>query len=436
MLKDPTAWMDDLEFYMDDENIVQTAAAIEPTLLYGGSKTAAGAWIGFVGVLGGAFGAMTLSSEIRTPAVFVGFLVVAALLLRGLHPLSVRLLRSAVAWLAMLAFFWTALLGFFAILGARIQSTLFAYAISVGCGAFIGMMYGALTPGVTKREDLWMSASFPLAPVSSSLATYLLRRNTGDADTLAGAVLAGALAGGLFSVPMGALLGRVWDESHGLAQMGLLYLHNETFASKALAYFDRAIALDPGTARYYTLRGVAWSMMDEPQRASTDWDKASALTPDDPEPDLNRGADCLRRGVIAEAIRCFETALEKDQTSARAHRGLGMANEHNGDLERAIECYDQAVSVASDDARAYANRGAACFKKGEHERALRDCTRAIELDSRLSVAYVIHGQVLTALGRTDDAVHSYRHAISLEPEPSVQEEAVRGLEALGEEGRA
>jgi hypothetical protein len=127
MLKDPTAWMDDLEFYLDDENIVQTAAAIEPTLLYGGSKTAAGAWIGFVGVLGGAFGAMTLSSEIRTPAVFVGFLVVAALLLRGLHPLSVRLLGSAVAWLAMLAFFWTALLGFFAILGARIQSTLFAY---------------------------------------------------------------------------------------------------------------------------------------------------------------------------------------------------------------------------------------------------------------------------------------------------------------------
>jgi len=37
MLKDPTAWMDDLEFYIDDEGIVEQASAIEPTLLFGGT---------------------------------------------------------------------------------------------------------------------------------------------------------------------------------------------------------------------------------------------------------------------------------------------------------------------------------------------------------------------------------------------------------------
>ena len=30
-LKDPTAWMDDLAVYMDDEDIANTAATVEPT---------------------------------------------------------------------------------------------------------------------------------------------------------------------------------------------------------------------------------------------------------------------------------------------------------------------------------------------------------------------------------------------------------------------
>src|SRR5262245_14130637 len=142
-VKDPTAWLQDLEFYMDDENLADTAEAMEPTLLYGGSKAAAGAWLAFVGIIGGAFGGVTVSPAVRTPAPFAVYLIGAALLLRGLHPLTVRLLGRAIGWVAMFGFFWVALLGFFAVLGARMESRLAAYGISVGVGAFIGMMYGA-----------------------------------------------------------------------------------------------------------------------------------------------------------------------------------------------------------------------------------------------------------------------------------------------------
>ena len=41
-MKDPTEWMNDLSFYMDDGSVADTAATIEPTLHYGGSKAAAG----------------------------------------------------------------------------------------------------------------------------------------------------------------------------------------------------------------------------------------------------------------------------------------------------------------------------------------------------------------------------------------------------------
>ena len=117
-MKDPTAWMDDLAFYMDDRSLAETAATIEPTLLYRGSKAAAGAWIGLTGIVGGAFGGVTLSPAIRQPLAFVAYLIAGALVVRGIHLLTVRFLGSAVGWLTGLAIFWTVLLGFSAVLGA------------------------------------------------------------------------------------------------------------------------------------------------------------------------------------------------------------------------------------------------------------------------------------------------------------------------------
>ena len=428
-MKDPTEWMNDLSFYMDDRSVADTAATIEPTLQYGGSKAAAGAWIGLAGILGGAFGGVTLSPAIRQPLAFVGYLVAGALVVRGVHLLTVRLLGRAVAWLAGLAMFWTVLLGFSAVLGARVDAALWAYAISLGCGGFIGLMYGAITPGVTRREDLWMMTALPLAPLGSGLATYVLRHMPGMADSLQGAAMTGALAGGLLAVPMGALLARVWDEAQALGHMGLLYLHNPNFAPKAIAYFDRAIAVDPDHAHYYTLRGVAWSRMDEPERAIADWDKASALSPDDPEPHLNRGTHLLDRGAIIEAIASLESALERAPGLGKIQRALGMAFDRQGNVDRAIEHYGRAIGLDRDDARAHVSRGCAFWRKGDLAQALRDCEQAVALAPELALAHVSRGDVLAAMGQADAAAEAYRDALDLEPEPSVREQALRGLES-------
>jgi tetratricopeptide (TPR) repeat protein len=284
---------------MDDEEIVETAAAMEPTVIYGGSKTKAGAWVGLIGVLGGAFGAVTVSPEIRQSAwVFAGYLLVALALLRGFHPLTVRVLGRAVAWQAGLAFFWTCLLAACAAFGAHTHSRMWGYLLSGGMGAFVGLLYGSLNPAAVRREDAWLMTALPLAPLSALLATFLLR-NVLAPGSIGSTAAAGALAGGMLMLPMGALLAWLWDEAHGLRQMGLLYLHNENFAPKAIAYFDRAIAIAPNDAELYNLRGIAWSKMDEPARASADWQKVTELLPGDAESHLKR--------VREEAMRGLET---------------------------------------------------------------------------------------------------------------------------------
>ena len=167
-LKDPTAWQHDLAFYMSEDDVTGQAEASEP-LLETGSKAATAAWVAIVGTLGGAFGAVTISPGIRQPLSFATYIVIAALLLRGLHPLTVRLLGRGTAWLAMFAFFWTSLLGLGVVLVAGIESRWWAYGLSVAGGAFIGMMYGSFPPEVARKDDPWMLA-FLIAPVGAFVA--------------------------------------------------------------------------------------------------------------------------------------------------------------------------------------------------------------------------------------------------------------------------
>jgi tetratricopeptide (TPR) repeat protein len=426
-IQDPTAWKDDLTFYMSEDDVAGQVSAIEP-LLETGSKAATAVSVAVVGTLGGAFGAVTTSPAIRHPLPFAVYVVVAALLLRGLYPLTVRLLGRGVGWLVMFAFFWTSLLGLGVALVADLESRWLAYGLSVGVGAFIGMMYGAFPPEVARKDDPWMLA-FLFAPAGAFAATYVWR-HAGAVNTIQIAGAAGALAGALLMVPMAALLIRLWDESQSLADLGQLYLHNDTFAPKAAAYLDRAIALSPQRTRYYTLRGVALSRMNEPERAAADWDKASTLAPKDPEPDVQRGVDLLRRGALAAAVKAFESALGKDPGHARAHAYLGAACEQQQELAPAFEHYDRAVALAPDDAKVRCDRSFARYRRGDYAGALEDADRAVRLQRHLGVAHAARGQALMMLQRPDDAIRSLQEAVDRGLEPQLHEHVLRTLETL------
>jgi tetratricopeptide (TPR) repeat protein len=303
-----------------------------------------------------------------------------------------------------------------------------AYGLSIGGGFFVGMMYGAFPPGNVRNQDAW-GVAFLLAPLGGTAGTYVMRQ-TGALDSIGAAIGAGAIAAALLMAPMGALLTRLWDEAQGLAELGQLYLHNETFAAKAVAYLDRAIALNPNQARYYTLRAVGLSRMEEPERAAADWAKASTLAPRDPEPDVQQGVDYLRRGLLPDAISSFESALAKDPDHARAHGYMGGARERQGDLTRAFTYYDRAIALARDDAKGYCDRSYAYFRRGEHTKALKDAERAVQLHDRLGIAHAARGQALLMLDRRDEAMNSFREAIDLGVEPAVHEDVLGRIESL------
>ena len=64
-IKDPTEWFGDLNVHIDDEELIEQAAALEPTLLHGGSRVGAAVWTVLVSAIAGSFGG--LRSATRCP---------------------------------------------------------------------------------------------------------------------------------------------------------------------------------------------------------------------------------------------------------------------------------------------------------------------------------------------------------------------------------
>ena len=61
------------------------------------------------------------------------------------------------------------------------------------------------------------------------------------------------------------------------------------------------------------------------------------------------GISVAQRGLWKEAIYRWERATQIDPTYAAAHNNLGIAYEHEGDLEKARAAYEKAIELEPDN---------------------------------------------------------------------------------------
>ncbi len=433
--RDPAEWFNDLSVHVDDRELIAEANALEPALLYRGSRIGAAAWIIVVSIAAGAFGGFTFSDEVRSSSwVFAGYLLGGALLLRVINPLGTRLVGATFAWQALFSFFWSFLLAMVVVLGSGIETTWLYYTVIVGSGLLIGLMYSSTTPTsafMIAKEDAWLMAALPLGALSTWSAAEVQRAFVAASNPPWAEAYSGTMAAAAFMVPLAVLTAMISTRANGLAKMATLYLHNENFTAKAIEYLDEAIALSPRSADLYNLRGIAHSKAGDGDRADADFRTVTELMPRIVEAHMNRGVDFMRQGDFDRAIEALTYAASVDPKHATAFSNLGTAYQKKGSLDEAIESYSRAIELRAKYPIAFSNRSYSYHLKGEHDLAIADATHALTLDPRLPMAHANLGHALAAKGDPVAAARSYRRALEMDADHEVAEEVLKALEKLG-----
>ena len=118
---------------------------------------------------------------------------------------------------------------------------------------------------------------------------------------------------------------------------------------------------------------------------------------------------------VAQALACFEQALELKPEDHRAWINRGNALSVLGRKEEAIASYDKALAVKPDYDDAWINRGNALSALGRKEEAIASYDQALAVKPSLHEAWYNRGLALSDLGRKEEAIASYDKALAVKP---------------------
>ena len=119
---------------------------------------------------------------------------------------------------------------------------------------------------------------------------------------------------------------------------------NQGELDKAVGYFKKASAMDPGTAIFHFALGNALSRIGQVDESVLEYQRALAIKPDYAEADNNLAYTLLKSGRVADAITYFQQAVKIEQ-SYEAYYNLGYAYRLSGMAAPAMASYRQALEL-------------------------------------------------------------------------------------------
>ncbi len=182
---------------------------------------------------------------------------------------------------------------------------------------------------------------------------------------------------------------------------------------KAIADYDRAIALDPFMAEAYNGRGIEFSKTGQSARAITDYARAIALKPGYADAYNDLGTEFGKEGQYGKAIAVFQKAITLKPDFYKAYYNLAKAFKETGRLDLAIKELDKAISLNPSYVYTYNELGNVFELEKRPGMALANFNKAILLSPGNAMLYVNRGGVYLASGRKRLAAADYGKACAM-----------------------
>jgi tetratricopeptide (TPR) repeat protein/S1-C subfamily serine protease len=206
------------------------------------------------------------------------------------------------------------------------------------------------------------------------------------------------------------------NSARGYLSRGILNYRAGNSNSKTILDIDKAISLDDRSEVAYFLRANSKLQLGDNKGALLDAETGISIEPKSHLGYIARGNAKSQLGDRQGALLDFDKAIavEPNQTYPFTNRGSFRAK--LGDRQGSLSDFDRAASINPNESAIYSSRGAIKLNFGDKKGALADYNRAIMLDSKSFLGYVGRGFVREQLGDNPGALVDYDKAILIDPD--------------------
>lgn len=185
-------------------------------------------------------------------------------------------------------------------------------------------------------------------------------------------------------------------------------------AAQASEWFEKALVLNPNSARLYYDYGKALNQQGKQHEAFLAFQHCIEIKPDFAEAHYRIGSIFLTCGDNTQAIQAFSRALSLKPKYTEALNSLGVALIRQGDLTAAAHCYAQALALDPADPKTVNNYGMLLYYQGDFNESIRLFERALSLKPNYPEAINNIGVALRSTGQLKKALPFLERSIPLD----------------------
>ena len=123
----------------------------------------------------------------------------------------------------------------------------------------------------------------------------------------------------------------------------------------------------------------------------------------------------LNKGMLDEALKSIQKAIEINQADAEAHNNMGLIYMRLKKTNEALESFEKAIELKPDYAEVHFNKTVLLRNLDRLIEAEKSCRMAIKFKPNFSEAHSNLGIILHTLNKLDEAERHYKKAIEINP---------------------
>jgi tetratricopeptide (TPR) repeat protein len=196
--------------------------------------------------------------------------------------------------------------------------------------------------------------------------------------------------------------------------LGTTYFQNAKY-EKLLDAMEQAKKAIPKDSRFYFLTGLAYSRLNEPEKAVPALEYSLALKPNDLDvlSTLALTLDGMHRYQESDSL--YELSLKIDPQYHLVLNNYSYSLAERGlQLERALQMALQAIAAEPDNASYLDTVGWIYFRLGRYEEAQRYIAKAIDAGGASATVYEHMGDICSKLGQKENAERYWKQALDMD----------------------